>query len=212
MRTLILTSLASNHLLPCTVAETAVRSSMISIQKDPERDLPLSPTRLWQPTVQGVDSEIPFPCGCSGKYLWIRSAHVSLPFFSQLGCTLPSLLLKHWWRRRVFQWDMFLKYHIPMSNQNTLFYCGPQLAAQITTGTPILHFLVDHAPSGRICCVFQNCFDLSSPPFVLPWDSEDPGQVQPCWVTAEISDKCVEESGTRRKRKMFCRAANSFGM
>ncbi|OPJ82921.1 PHD finger protein 21A isoform C [Patagioenas fasciata monilis] len=57
--------LASIKYLP----ETAVRSSMISIQKDPERDLPLSPTRLWQPTVQGVDSEIPFPCGCSGKCL-----------------------------------------------------------------------------------------------------------------------------------------------
>jgi len=49
----------------------------------------------------------------------------------------------------------------------------------------MLHFFVDHAPLAEFVDSFQNCFDPSSPSFALLWDSEDPGQVQPCWVTAE---------------------------
>lgn len=94
MWNLILTSLASNY-LPCTVAETALKSSMVSIQENLEWNLPRSPTKLWQPTIQGIHSEISFSCGYSRKYLWFCSAYVSLLSFPQLGCTMPSLLLKH---------------------------------------------------------------------------------------------------------------------
>lgn len=95
MWNLILTSLASNH-LPCTVAETAVKSSMVSIQESLEWNLHLCPIKLWQPTVQEINSEISYVDTfhiLMWKHLWICSAR----FFSfpQLGCTPPSLILKH---------------------------------------------------------------------------------------------------------------------
>lgn len=82
MWNLILTALASNH-LPCAVAERVLKSSMVSIQENLEWNLPLSPIKLWQPTVQEINSEISFSCGYSRKHLWICSARVSL--FSSAG-------------------------------------------------------------------------------------------------------------------------------
>lgn len=96
-----------------------------------------------------------------------------------------------------------------MSNQNSLFCWGlpPVSCSDDHWNTDTTH-PGGAFPFGQTFVVsFQNCSDPSSPPFVLLWDSEDPGRVQPCWAPAEFSGKHVEtsqESGTWRRRRMLC--------
>lgn len=89
-----------------------------------------------------------------------------------------------------------------MPNQIHSFTGGfPVPAAQISTPIPMLRFPVDRAPFGQtLSCLFRTVLTLLHLRFVL-WDSEDAGQGQPCWGTAESFLMLKsQEPGERRCR------------
>lgn len=158
--------------------------------------LPLGRTMLWQPTRQGVNSDISFSCGCSGKDLWLCSAHFSFLLFPSWVGPLPSLLLKHWWRICVFLMKCVFRRSYSDVKPDSLFHWGPPSAScSDTNSNTAITLPGGPCPFGQtLLCLFRTVLTLLHLHFVLLWDSEDLGQGQPCWVTAEsfLIDTFVE--------------------
>lgn len=191
-------------------AEAAPKSNMVNIGEDPEWSLPVGRTMLRQPTIQGVNAYIPFSWGCSGKYLWLRSAHFSFLLFPSWVGSLPPLLLKHWWRIAVFLMKCVFRRSFSDVKPNSLFLWGlPSASCSDNHSNTDVTLPGGPCPFGQtLSCPFRTVLTLLHLPFVLLGDSEDPGRGQPCWVTAEsfLTEPLVEtllksqESGERRHR------------